>query len=131
MRGNDLSLAERRSGPIEETSAPAWAAGSIRYYRALCLLAVMLTGQGVAQQIETRVLTAAAPMRITVNPNVATTLLFPDAIGGAFGLGLVGAGVRENQTAAPGSIALEHPEGSPLMVLHALTPGAKVLKKVE
>ena len=69
-------------------------------------------------------------MQVTVNPNVATTLLFPNPIGGAFGLGLVGAGAHENQTAAQGSVALEHPEDSPLMVLHAFTPGAKVVMTV-
>ena len=53
----------------------------------------------------------AAPMQVTVNPNVATTLLFPNPIGGAFGLGLVGAAAHENQTAAQGSVALEHPGG--------------------
>jgi hypothetical protein len=91
---------------------------------------LLVASQACAQHIDTRVLTPAAPMRITVSPNVATTLLFPDAIGGAFGLGLVGAGAHENQGAASGSIALEHPEGSPLMVLHALTPGAKVVMTV-
>jgi hypothetical protein len=92
----------------------------------------MMTGDvAIAQHIDTRVLTPAAPMQITVNPNVATTLLFPDSIGGAFGLGLVSAGAHENsQTAAQGSVALEHPEGSPLMVLHALAPGAKVVMTV-
>src|ERR1700756_6068724 len=73
---------------------------------------LLVASQACAQHIDTRVLTPAAPMRITVNPNVATTLLFPDANGGAFGLGLVGAGAHENQAVAPGSIALEHPEGS-------------------
>jgi hypothetical protein len=82
-----------------------------------------------AQQIETRVLTPAAPMHVAIHPNVATTLLFPSPIGGAFGLGLV-SGNRENQAAAQGSVALEHPESSPLMVLHALTPGAKVVMTV-
>ena len=83
-----------------------------------------------AQPIETRVLTPVAPMQVTVNPNVATTLLFPNSIGGAFGLGLVSAGAREQQPALPGSVALEHPEGSPLMVLHALSPGARVMMTV-
>jgi hypothetical protein len=93
-----------------------------------CLL--LTAAHASAQHIETRVLTPAAPMRITISPNVATTLLFPEAIGGAFGLGLVGAGGHENQTSAQGSVALEHPEGSPLMVLHALMPGAKVVMTV-
>jgi hypothetical protein len=47
-----------------------------------------MTGDiAIAQHIHTRVLTPAAPMQVTVNPNVATTLLFPNPIGGAFGLG--------------------------------------------
>jgi len=90
----------------------------------------LVAGTSLAQHIETRVLNTTTPMRVTVNPNVATTLLFPDPIGGAFGLGLIGAGAREQQTVSQGSIALEHPEGSPLMVLHALTPGAKVVMTV-
>ena len=94
------------------------------------LLGLLLSSRVDAQHIDTRVLTPAAPMQVTINPNVATTLLFPDSIGGAFGLGLVSAGGHENQTALQGSVALEHPEGSPLMVLHALTPGAKVVMTV-
>jgi hypothetical protein len=96
----------------------------------LCLASLFVAGAVSAQHIETRVLTPAAPMQVTINPNVATTLLFPDAIGGAFGLGLVGAGAHENQAALQGSVALEHPEGSPLMVLHALSPGANVVMTV-
>jgi hypothetical protein len=129
MSVNELQLAARRRGPIEEPDALP-APHALLYFRVACLLAVSLTGNVCAQHIETRVLTPAAPMRITVNPNVATTLLFPDSIGGAFGLGLVGAGAHDNQVAAQGSVALEHPEGSPLMVLHALTPGAKVVMTV-
>jgi hypothetical protein len=103
-----------------------------RSFRFVCIwvLGLVLSSPVYAQHIDTRVLTPAAPMPITINPNVATTLLFPEAIGGAFGLGLVSAGGHENQTALQGSVALEHPEGSPLMVLHALTPGAKVVMTV-
>ena len=104
--------------------------GDQRHFRAACLLSVLLSLPVYAQQIETRVLTPAAPMHVTIHPNVATTLLFPSPIGGAFGLGLVSAGNRENQVAMQGSVALDHPEGSPLMVLHALTPGAKVMMTV-
>src|ERR1700758_2393085 len=129
MSVNEVSLTGRRRGLTEERD-------SLRgrpprpCFHAACLLALVLTGQVLAQHIDTRVLTPSQSMRITVNPNVATTLLFPDSIGGAFGLGLVSAGAHENQAAAPGSIALEHPEGSPLMVLHALTPGAKAVMTV-
>ena len=94
------------------------------------LQVVLLSLSAHAQHIETRVLTPAAPMHVTVHPNVATTLLFPNSIGGAFGLGLVSGGNRENQASLQGSVALEHPEGSPLMVLHALAPGAKVVMTV-
>src|ERR1700722_1292151 len=87
------------------------------------VLGLLLSSRVCAQHIDTRVLTPGQPMQLTINPNVATTLLFPDAIGGAFGLGLVSAGAHENQAALQGIVALEHPEGSPLMVLHALAPG--------
>lgn len=83
----------------------------LRTFRAACLLAVVLTGNVNAQHIDTRVLTPGQPMQLTINPNVATTLLFPEAIGGAFGLGLVSAGGHENQAALQGTVALEHPEG--------------------
>jgi len=129
MSVSELQLAGRRRGHIEEPDAlPAPLA--LLYFRAACLLAVMLTGNVWAQRIETRVLTPSQPMHVAIHPNVATTLLFPSPIGGAFGLGLVSAGARENQAAVQGSVALEHPEGSPLMVLHALTPGAKVMMTV-
>src|SRR5258707_13399655 len=147
MRGNDLQLAGRRRGPIEAIATlkvmmtrtdefpqlrncgPSAVANRV-LFRAACLLALITTGHVSAQHIETRVLTPAAPMHVTVHPNVATTLLFPNSIGGAFGLGLVSGGNRENQASLQGSVALEHPEGSPLMVLHALTPGAKVVMTV-
>src|SRR5260221_5107678 len=147
MRGNDLQLAGRRRGPIEAIATlkvmmtrsdefpelrncgPSAVANRV-FFRAACLLALITTGHVSAQHIETRVLTPAAPMHVTVHPNVATTLLFPNPIGGAFGLGLVSGGNRENQAALQGTVDLEHPESSPLMVLHALTPGAKVVMTV-
>src|ERR1700678_2434504 len=118
MSVNKLHLAARLGGPVEETMLSRFTRRP-RTFGAACLLAVVLTGNVNAQHIDTRVLTPAAPMPITINPNVATTLLFPEAIGGAFGLGLVSAGGHENQGALQGSVALDHPEGSPLMVLHA------------
>jgi hypothetical protein len=129
MSVNKFRLTVRRCDPVEKTWPSLFTRG-LRGTRAACFLAATLAGNANAQHIDTRVLTPSAPMRITVNPNVATTLLFPDAIGGAFGLGLIGTGAHENQAAAQGSVALEHPEGSPLMVLHALSPGANVVMTV-
>src|SRR5215469_345755 len=129
MSVNKFHLAARRRHPVEKTWPSIFTRGS-RTLCASCFLAATLTGNVHAQHIDTRILTPSAPMRVTVNPNVATTLLFPDVIGGAFGLGLIGAGAHENQTVAQGSVALEHPDGSPLMVLHALAPGAKVVMTV-
>src|SRR5258708_18902028 len=147
MRGNDLQLAGRRRGPIEAIATlkvmmtrtdefpqlrkcgPSAVANRV-FCRAACLLALITTGHVSAQHIETRVRTPAAPMHVTVPPNVATTLLFPNPIGGALGLGLVSGGNRENQAALQGTVELEHPESSPLMVLHAVTPGAKVVMTV-
>jgi hypothetical protein len=129
MSVNEVSLTGSR-GRFAEERSPLLLRLVLSCFRTSCLVGVVMTGElAIAQNIDTRVLNPSQPMRITVNPNVATTLLFPDAIGGAFGLGLVGAGAHENQAAA-GSIAVEHPEGSPLMVLHALMPGAKVVMTV-
>jgi hypothetical protein len=130
MKGSNSQRKGRRSGSIERIRRCA-----ARFRRSAIpglawLQVVLLSLSAHAQHIETRVLTPAAPMHVTVHPNVATTLLFPNSIGGAFGLGLVSGSNRENQASLQGSIALEHPEGSPLMVLHALAPGAKVVMTV-
>ncbi len=75
----------------------------------------------LAQNISTKPLTAGTPIRIELNPEITTTLLFPSPISGVFGLGLVSG----NNTA--GMIQDEHPEGSGILVLHALTPNAHAL----
>jgi hypothetical protein len=79
------------------------------------------------QPIDLRQLTPGVPMKITLSPELATTLLFPSQIAGTFGLGLVQGGA---QRANAGSVQLEHPEGSSILVLHALTETARVLMTV-
>ncbi|MGA8659598.1 MAG: hypothetical protein WB586_26035, partial [Chthoniobacterales bacterium] len=79
------------------------------------------------QPIDTRHLTPGVPMRITLSPELATTLLFPSQIAGTFGLGLVQGGA---QRANAGSVQLEHPEGSSILVLHAFSETARVLMTV-
>jgi hypothetical protein len=64
-------------------------------------------------------------MRIELSPEIATTLLFPSPISGTFGLGLVSA-----QGTGTGFVQLDHPEGSNVLVLHALTETAHVLATV-
>jgi hypothetical protein len=79
-----------------------------------------------AQTISTRVITPGLPTRISLSPQLTTTLLFPSAPSGTFGLGLVG-----NQgSAANGSVQIEHPDGSQIIVLHALSETAAVMMTV-
>jgi hypothetical protein len=77
-----------------------------------------------AQTIATRFLTPGAPIRITLSQGLTTTLLFPGPLAGAFGLGLVSNGN------SGGAVQLEHPEGSNILVLHALSPAAHVMATV-
>ena len=78
------------------------------------------------QPIDSRQLTPGTAMRIVLSPEIATTLLFPSQISGTFGLGLV----QGNQKSNMGSVQLEHPEGSSVLVLHALSETAHVFMTV-
>jgi hypothetical protein len=79
-----------------------------------------------AQTISTRVITPGSLTRIALSPQLTTTLLFPSTPSGTFGLGLV-----NNQSAgANGSVQIEHPDGSQIIVLHALNETAAVLMTV-
>jgi hypothetical protein len=90
-------------------------------FLAIVLLTASLAG---AQTIETRALNPKVPMVVMLNPAVATTLLFPSPLGGTFGLGLASA---QNPN---GLVQLDHPDGSGLLILHALTPSARVILTV-
>lgn len=76
-------------------------------------------------QISTKVLTPGNPAPISISPNLTTTLLFPGPVSGTFGLGLV-----SGQNSSAGTVQIEHPEGSNVIVLHALTPDAHVIATV-
>jgi hypothetical protein len=78
-----------------------------------------------AQNISTKVLTPGTSMRIELSPELATTLLFPGPLSGTFGIGLVGNG--QNQQ---GLVQIEHPDGSAVLVLHALSGTAHVVMTV-
>jgi hypothetical protein len=79
-----------------------------------------------AQTISTRVITAGSPTPISLSPQLTTTLLFPVPPSGTFGLGLVG-----NQgSAVNGSVQIERPDGSQIIVLHALNETAAVMMTV-
>ena len=80
-----------------------------------------------AQTISTKSLVAGTPIKIALNPGLTTTLLFPSQISGAIGLGLV---TGANSSNTGGSVQVEHPDGSQLLVLHALTENAHVLATV-
>ena len=78
--------------------------------------------------IETKVLSTATPMKIVLSPALTTTLLFPGPLSGTFGLGLVAG--NNAQAASGGTVQVEHPDGSNVLVLHALTETARVLATV-
>ncbi len=90
-------------------------------FAVILLLGVSLAS---AQNIATKVLTPGVSMRIELSPELATTLLFPSPISGTFGIGLVGN--VQNQ----GLVQIEHPEGSAVLVLHALSETARVVMTV-
>jgi hypothetical protein len=90
------------------------------------LLLSLMTAQ--AQNIATKVLTPGTPIRISLSPALTTTLLFPGPLSGTFGLGLVSGNGNSSQSG--GSVQVEHPEGSNVLVLHALSETARVLMTV-
>src|SRR5260370_30146084 len=73
---------------------------------------------GHAQTIATRVLFRDQQIKIALSPLITTTLIFPSPLAGTSGLGLV-TGAQSG-----GSIQLEHPAGSNILVFHALTEQA-------
>jgi len=94
--------------------------------RLATLLFLVITSMAGAQNIATKVLTAGTPMKIKLSPAFTTTLLFPAVPSGTFGLGLV-----NNQSAgANGSVQIDHPDGSQIIVLHALNEEAAVMMTV-
>ena len=90
------------------------------------LVLILLTTMGIvsAQTIATKVLTPGTPIKISLSPALTTTLLFPGPLSGTFGLGLVSQ--TSPQSASSGSVQIEHPDGSPIVVLHALNESAAV-----
>jgi len=79
-----------------------------------------------AQTIATKVLSPGTPIKIALSPALTTTLLFPGPPSGTFGLGLVTAQSANNG----GSVQVDHPDGSNVLVLHALSETAHVLATV-
>jgi hypothetical protein len=79
----------------------------------------------VAQTIATRVLSPGVPIHIALSPALTTTLLFPGPLSGTFGLGLVNA-----QSNTGGTVQVDHPDGSNVLVLHPLTETAHVIATV-
>jgi hypothetical protein len=92
----------------------------------LALIMFFTASIAVGQTIATKVLTPGIPISVALNPSVTTTLLFPSPLAGTFGLGLVsGQGAT-----AGGTVQVDHPAGSDILVLHALTATAHVLATV-
>ena len=90
------------------------------------LVLILLTTMGIvsAQTIATKVLTPGTPIKISLSPALTTTLLFPGPLSGTFGLGLLSQTTA--QSASSGSVQIEHPDVSPIVVLHALNESAAV-----
>jgi hypothetical protein len=78
-----------------------------------------------AQNIGTKVLTPGTSMRIELSPEIATTLLFPGPISGTFGTGFAGSGQTQQAV-----VQIEHPEGSAVLVLRALTENVRTVMTV-
>ena len=78
-----------------------------------------------AQAIRETGLVLGKPIRILLSKDLTTTVMFPAPISGVFGLGLV-----SGQGNTVGSVQCEHPDGSGLLVLHALTDTAHVIATV-
>jgi hypothetical protein len=72
------------------------------------------------------VITPASPTQINLSPQLTTTLLFPAVPSGTFGLGLV----NNQGSSANGSVQIEHPDGSQIIILHALNEDARVTMTV-
>jgi hypothetical protein len=94
----------------------------------LPLILLVTSGIACAQTIATKILTPGAPIKISLSPALTTTLLFPGPLSGTFGLGLVGQ--TSAQSASSDSVQIEHPDGSPIIVLHALSESAAVMMTI-
>ena len=89
------------------------------------LFTFLLTGAlACGQTISTKVISPGIPTRIELSPEITTTVLFPEPIAGLFGLGLV------SSAQSGGVVQAEHPEGSTIIVFHALSESAHVLATV-
>jgi hypothetical protein len=89
---------------------------------ALLLLTAAIAG---AQNIATKVLSSGVPIHIALSTALTTTLLFPGPLSGTFGLGLI-----TGNSNTGGSVQVEHPDGSDVLVLHALSESARVIMTV-
>ncbi len=98
-----------------------------RGLRKLATLLFLLSSAALqAQTIATRTMTPGAAIPIALSPQVTTTLLLPAIPSGTFGLGLITA----NNSNAGGLIQIDHPDGSPIIVLHPLSETAAVTMTV-
>jgi hypothetical protein len=82
-----------------------------------------------AQNIATKALSPGVPIKIVLSPALTTTLLFPGPLSGTFGLGLV-PGNNAQAASNGGTVQVEHPDGSNVLVLHALSESAHVLATI-
>src|SRR4051794_37630515 len=73
-----------------------------------------------AAPIETRALNPSNAMRVTLSPNVMTTLKFPEAVSCLSGLGLVMETGGTQNAPSGASVGVSRPSGAPFLGLHAL-----------
>ena len=92
----------------------------------MVVLLLLIASAAIGQTIATRVITPSAPTQIALSPQLTTALLFPGVPAGTFGLGLI----NNQGSSANGSVQIEHPEGSQIIVLHALSESANVMMTV-
>jgi hypothetical protein len=95
------------------------------------LAAILLLTVSVAagQNIGTKPLAVGSTIKISLSPQLTTTLLFPGPLAGTFGLGLISGNNAQAQRDGAG-VQVEHPDGSNVLVLHALSESSRVLMTV-
>jgi hypothetical protein len=89
-------------------------------------LAMLIAAICSGQTISTKALVVGSPIKIALTTAYTTALLFPSQPSGVFGLGL-GSGNNNNTGCI---VQLEHPDGSDVLVLHALTENAHIIATV-
>jgi hypothetical protein len=89
-------------------------------------LAMLIAAICSGQTISTKALVVGSPIKIALTTAYTTALLFPSQPSGVFGLGLGSA--SNNNTGCV--VQLDHPDGSNVVIFHAVTENAHVIATV-